>query len=321
LLADGRADILLTHTFKPNILGRIAARRAGIPIVAVSRGWTWENLKVRAYEALDRVNLRFVDHVVAVSDGQGTRVRHAGVPSTRMSVIRNAARLFPASIADFRVEAVRARQAALVRDNRRKQLSADLELRLRAVYYDRIDISRVEPLVNGITAAMPSLDDMQFLLAHIRELLPERPEEVAGPAVWAALQVRACHRRDAKTRYSSRAVHFGVSTPLAGAAAAACGRPRRRCRDAAEGDERDVPGPGHPHAACGGAVYCRLPRERRSRAGAGCRRAGAPAGGLCQPAGEIGVEGLRGGAGGERAGVMWWGRRVCDGACKLGDGS
>jgi len=93
LLADGRADILLTHTFKPNILGRIAARRAGIPIVAVSRGWTWENLKVRAYEALDRVNLRFVDHVVAVSDGQGTRVRHAGVPSTRMSVIRNAARL------------------------------------------------------------------------------------------------------------------------------------------------------------------------------------------------------------------------------------
>lgn len=93
LLSKCRADILLTHTFKPNILGRIAARRAGIPIVAVSRGWTWENLKVRAYEAIDRVNLRFVDHVVAVSDGQGTRVRNAGVPSTRMSVIRNAARL------------------------------------------------------------------------------------------------------------------------------------------------------------------------------------------------------------------------------------
>ena len=93
LLSECRADILLTHTFKPNILGRIAARRVGIPIVAVSRGWTWENLKVRAYEALDRVNLRFVDHVVAVSDGQGARVRNAGVPSTRMSVIRNAARL------------------------------------------------------------------------------------------------------------------------------------------------------------------------------------------------------------------------------------
>lgn len=93
LLRERRADVLVTHTFKPNILGRIAARRVGIPIVAVSRGWTWENLKVRAYEAMDRVNLRFVDHVVAVSEGQGERVRKAGVPNSRLSVIRNAARL------------------------------------------------------------------------------------------------------------------------------------------------------------------------------------------------------------------------------------
>jgi glycosyltransferase involved in cell wall biosynthesis len=93
LLRDRAANVLVTHTFKPNILGRIAARRVGIPIVSVSRGWTWENLKVRAYETMDRVNLRFVDHVVAVSAGQGERVRKAGVPSSRLSVIRNAARL------------------------------------------------------------------------------------------------------------------------------------------------------------------------------------------------------------------------------------
>lgn len=88
-----RADVLVTHTYKPNILGRVAARRVGIPCVAVSRGWTWENLKVRAYEAMDRLNLRFVDRVVAVSDGQAARVRKAGVPSSRLAVIRNAARL------------------------------------------------------------------------------------------------------------------------------------------------------------------------------------------------------------------------------------
>lgn len=93
LLRSTRAGVLVCHTFKPNVLGRIAARRAGIPCVVVSRGWTWESLKVRVYETLDRVNLRFVDHVVAVSDGQGERVRRAGVPSTRLSVIRNAARL------------------------------------------------------------------------------------------------------------------------------------------------------------------------------------------------------------------------------------
>jgi glycosyltransferase involved in cell wall biosynthesis len=93
LLRSTRAGVLVCHTFKPNVLGRIAARRVGIPCVVVSRGWTWESLKVRVYETLDRVNLRFVDHVVAVSDGQGERVRKAGVPSTRLSVIRNAARL------------------------------------------------------------------------------------------------------------------------------------------------------------------------------------------------------------------------------------
>jgi len=93
LLRSRAADILVTHTFKPNVLGRIAARRVGIPVVAVSRGWTWENLKVRVYESIDRVNLRFMDHVVAVSEGQAERVRKAGVPRTRTSVIRNAARL------------------------------------------------------------------------------------------------------------------------------------------------------------------------------------------------------------------------------------
>lgn len=100
VLRDTRADVLVTHTFKPNVLGRIAARRVGIPIVAVSRGWTWENAKVRAYETLDRVNLRFVDRVVAVSDGQAERVRKAGVPTSRLSVVRNAARLNTAAPPD-----------------------------------------------------------------------------------------------------------------------------------------------------------------------------------------------------------------------------
>lgn len=93
LLRDTSVDVLVGHTFKPNVLGRLAARRVGIPVVAISRGWTWESLKVRVYETIDRVNLRFVDHVVAVSDGQAERVRKCGVPSTRLSVIRNAARL------------------------------------------------------------------------------------------------------------------------------------------------------------------------------------------------------------------------------------
>ena len=87
------ADVLVTHGYKSNLLGRPAARLAGVPIVSVSRGWTGENLKVWCYEAVDRVHLRLMDRVVCVSAGQAERVRRAGVLPERVRVIRNAARL------------------------------------------------------------------------------------------------------------------------------------------------------------------------------------------------------------------------------------
>ncbi len=87
-------ETLLCHGYKANLLGRIAARRLGVPAVAVSRGWTWEDRRVRLYEWLDRRHVRFMDHVVAVSEGQAERVRRwCGVPSSRVTVIRNSARL------------------------------------------------------------------------------------------------------------------------------------------------------------------------------------------------------------------------------------
>ncbi len=87
-------DVLLCHGYKANIIGRGAARRVGVPAVAVSRGWTWEDRRVKLYEWLDRRHLRFMDHVVAVSECQAERVRRwCGVPARRVTVIRNSARL------------------------------------------------------------------------------------------------------------------------------------------------------------------------------------------------------------------------------------
>lgn len=94
LLEAVGCDVLLCHGYKANILGRLAARRAGVPVVAVSRGWTGESRRVRLYEWLDRRLLRFMDHVVCVSEGQAEKVRcWCGVPADRLSVIRNGARL------------------------------------------------------------------------------------------------------------------------------------------------------------------------------------------------------------------------------------
>jgi glycosyltransferase involved in cell wall biosynthesis len=84
------ADILCCHGYKANVLGRIAARRYKIPVIAVSRGWTAENLKVRLYERLDRFHLSWMDQVVCVSEAQAARVRRAGVRPERTRVIYNA---------------------------------------------------------------------------------------------------------------------------------------------------------------------------------------------------------------------------------------
>src|SRR5438552_12630262 len=83
-------DVLCCHGYKADLLGRLAARRRGIPAVAVSRGWTAESFKVRLYESLDRLHLRWMDRVVCVSQGQARKVRRAGVDPTRVSVIYNA---------------------------------------------------------------------------------------------------------------------------------------------------------------------------------------------------------------------------------------
>ena len=85
-----QADVLCCHGYKPDILGFLAARRVGIPVVGVSRGWTGATAKVRLYERLDRFFLQWMDHVVCVSEGQAMKVRAAGVPEERVAVIRNA---------------------------------------------------------------------------------------------------------------------------------------------------------------------------------------------------------------------------------------
>jgi glycosyltransferase involved in cell wall biosynthesis len=91
-LREWNADVLCCHGYKADIVGLLAARRAGVPVIAMSHGWTAETWKVRIYEALDRACLRRMDRVVCVSEGQAEKVRRARVRSDRVVVIRNAVR-------------------------------------------------------------------------------------------------------------------------------------------------------------------------------------------------------------------------------------
>jgi glycosyltransferase involved in cell wall biosynthesis len=90
LLGRVRADVLCVHGYKAGLLGRWAARRRRVPIVAVSRGWTGEDLKVHLYETMDRVGLRWMDQIVCVSHGQAIKVLRTGASAARTRVIPNA---------------------------------------------------------------------------------------------------------------------------------------------------------------------------------------------------------------------------------------
>jgi glycosyltransferase involved in cell wall biosynthesis len=92
LLHELDADLVLCHSYKANLVGRPAARKAGVPVWAVARGWTGQDLRVRWYDRLDRFLLSRMDRVIAVSNGMAAAVRAAGVPSSKIRVIRNAAR-------------------------------------------------------------------------------------------------------------------------------------------------------------------------------------------------------------------------------------
>jgi glycosyltransferase involved in cell wall biosynthesis len=90
LLRHLRADILCCNGYKPDILGYLGARAAGVPVISISHGWTGITWKVRVNELLDRVVLHGMDCTVCVSEAQAAKVRRALVPSQSIAVIRNA---------------------------------------------------------------------------------------------------------------------------------------------------------------------------------------------------------------------------------------
>ncbi len=89
-IRDLGADLLCCHGYKADLVGLLGARRAGVPVIAVSHGWTAETWKVRLYEVIDRACMRRMDRVVCVSEGQAEKVRRVGVNPDRVVVIRNA---------------------------------------------------------------------------------------------------------------------------------------------------------------------------------------------------------------------------------------
>lgn len=112
------------------------------------------------------------------------------------NVVRNCDRLLPANPgahpAAHAARKIRSQFTNLRRDNDKKRLSAELELKMRALYYDNIDPAAVEGYIRSIYVAENGerpleLEDIQFLIRNAARLLPDQPEEIRGDRVRAAV--------------------------------------------------------------------------------------------------------------------------------------
>jgi glycosyltransferase involved in cell wall biosynthesis len=90
LMKECTPSMVCTHGYRAAILGVPLSRFLGVPVVSWSRGWTKENLKIRIWEALDKLLIRFADCVVAVSGEQKWRLVRCGIPASKVHVVPNA---------------------------------------------------------------------------------------------------------------------------------------------------------------------------------------------------------------------------------------
>lgn len=70
------------------------------------------------------------------------------------------------------------------RETDRKRLSADVEIKIRGKYFDRIEREEVTVLLDGIYEFVKSLEDIQFLVQYAVKVLPEDVHEATGERVW-----------------------------------------------------------------------------------------------------------------------------------------
>src|SRR5215813_8791729 len=82
--------VLQTHGYKANVLGGLVAAALRRPWIAFLHGETWENRKVRAYFALERLAVRGADCIVVVSRDMARNVVSQGIPSAKIQVVHNA---------------------------------------------------------------------------------------------------------------------------------------------------------------------------------------------------------------------------------------
>lgn len=95
------------------------------------------------------------------------------------------------------------------RDTDRKRLAADVEIKLRGMYFDRIERSTVTEVLDSIYEYVNSLEDIQFLIQYATQVLPQNVEEASGALIWdniLQLQTDLTNKRKASVASLAKAM-------------------------------------------------------------------------------------------------------------------
>ena len=100
------------------------------------------------------------------------------------------------------------------------QLAAEMELKLRCIYFDAIKPELVEGIVHGIYGQITELEDIEFLIRHATDIFPERSIDIDAVQVresMEALQDRMAAERAAAIKgleLALRGIYDTVEPPL-----------------------------------------------------------------------------------------------------------
>jgi|LauGreSBDMM110SN_4_FD.fasta_scaffold13742_1 hypothetical protein len=106
--------------------------------------------------------------------------------------VKRAGTLLPEKTEDITEDSLlKTKQAFLQmrKDTYKKRLAADVEIKLRSFYFDRIERPAVVACIDSIYVHVKTLEDIEFFIKYFKSVLPPHPKDANGELIMANILV------------------------------------------------------------------------------------------------------------------------------------